>query len=279
MGTAKKVALTVRAAELLSSFAISSVYAADDVPEASPLTVNGTVTNDYRYRGISQSNLQPAIQGGIDYVHNSGFYLGNWNSSVNWTANSATIVAGGKNVSTTVEVDFYAGYKYAWSTGFTADIGVVQYYYPTDNPTSNPTGFLQTTNTTEIYAAQNFTFDAFTGFLKFSYAVTPLFGEPNSAGSNYTDLTINYDTRWWGLSLNAHVGYQYVAGNLAEVRASNNGVYSYTDWKLGVTKDFGNDLSATLSYVATNAKNYAYVNSNSANLGRAGLMISVSKSF
>ena len=51
-------------------------------PEKSPITANVTVVNDYRYRGISQSNFKPAIQGGFDYAHESGFYIGNWNSSL-----------------------------------------------------------------------------------------------------------------------------------------------------------------------------------------------------
>ena len=172
-------------------------------------------------------------------------------------------------------MDFYAGYKHEWSKGFAADIGVLQYYYPT----SGSTGFAQNPNTTELYVAQNFTFDAVTGFLKFSYAVTPIFGTPNSSGSNYTDLTVNYDTGVWGLSLNAHAGYQYVAGNLMDSSASNSSLYSYTDWKLGVTKDFGSGLSANMSYVGTNAKNYAYVNPNGSNLGRGGFLISATKTF
>ena len=49
-------------------------------PATSPITANVTVVNDYRYRGMTQSNYKPAIQGGFDYAHESGFYIGNWNS-------------------------------------------------------------------------------------------------------------------------------------------------------------------------------------------------------
>ena len=48
-------------------------------PEKSPITANVTVVNDYRYRGISQSNFKPAIQGGFDHAHESGFYISHWN--------------------------------------------------------------------------------------------------------------------------------------------------------------------------------------------------------
>ena len=118
-----------------------------------------------------------------------------------------------------------------------------------------------------------------TGFLKFSYAVTPIFGTPNSSGSNYTDLTLNYDTGIWGMSLNAHAGYQYVAGNLMDTGVSNSSIYSYTDWKLGVTKDFGYGLAGAMAYVGTNAKNYAYSNANTSNLGKGGFLISLTKTF
>lgn len=258
---------------LTSVFAEESPANSNATAEPGPLTANITLTNDYRYRGISQSNFLPAIQGGFDYAHSSGFYIGNWNSSINWISDAASL--GSKSASAPIEMDFYAGYKHDWSTGFIADFGVLQYYYPT----SGSTGFIQNPNTTELYLAQNFTFNAITGYLKFSYAVTPIFGTPNSSGSNYTDLTVNYDTGVWGLSLNAHAGYQYVAGNLVDSSASNNSIFSYADWKLGITKDFGYGLTGSMAYVGTNAKNYAYVNPKGTNLGRDGFLISLTKTF
>ncbi|EYS85711.1 hypothetical protein CF68_09885, partial [Cupriavidus sp. SK-4] len=54
-----------------------------EAPAAAPasphtFTANVSLVSDYRYRGISQTNLRPAIQGGFDYTHESGFYVGNW---------------------------------------------------------------------------------------------------------------------------------------------------------------------------------------------------------
>lgn len=240
---------------------------------ASPFTANLSLTNDYRYRGISQSNFRPAIQGGFDYAHSSGFYIGNWNSSISWISDAAS--AAGNNASAPVEMDFYGGFKYEWSKGFTADVGILQYYYPT----TNLSAFAANPNTTELYAAQNFTFDSVTGYLKFSWAASTLFGTANSAGSNYTDLTVNYDTGVWGLSLNAHVGYQYVAGKVAGGNVSNSSLYSYTDWKLGVTKDFGSGFAGSMAYVGTNAKDGSYVNPQLQNLGKGGFLISLTKTF
>jgi uncharacterized protein (TIGR02001 family) len=273
--SASALATAVLAASCLSSTA-SAQTAPAAAPEAAtpgPFTANVTLVNDYRYRGISQSNFQPAIQGGFDYAHSSGFYVGNWNSSISWISYAASTA--GNSASAPIEMDFYAGFKHEWSKGFAADVGVLQYYYPT----SNLSAFATNPNTTELYVAQNFTFNAFTGYLKFSYAVTPLFGTLNSTGSNYTDLTVNYDTGFWGLSLNGHVGYQAVAGRVADGSMSNASLYSYTDWKLGVTKDFGSGFAGAVAYVGTNAKNGAYMNPNAQNLGKAGFLISLTKTF
>jgi len=282
MSISRKAVASSLAAGLLSCLGLSSSLAVAQTAapaaepaaaEPGPLTANVSLTNDYRYRGISQSNLQPAIQGGFDYAHSSGFYIGNWNSSIGWISDSAS--AAGKSASAPIEMDFYAGYKHEWSKGFTADVGVLQYYFPT----SGATGFTTNPNSTEVYAAQNFTFDAVTGYLKFSYAVTTLFGFSNSAGSNYTELSANYDTGVWGLALNTHAGYQYIAGTADGSSVSNSSLYSFTYWKLGATKDFGNGLSLAVAYMGTNAKNGAYINSQGKALGGDTVLATLTKTF
>lgn len=276
MGIPRNTIVSALVMGLLSGMGLSATAIAQTAapaPDPSPLTANVSLTSDYRFRGISQSNLQPAIQGGFDYAHPSGFYVGNWNSSISWISDAAS--AAGKSVSAPIEMNFYAGYKYEWSKGFTADVGVLQYYYPT----SGATGFTTTPNTTELYAAQNFTFDSVTGYLKFSYGATTFFGFSNSAGSNYTDLTVNYDTGVWGLTLNAHAGYQYVAGTAGGSSVTNDSLYSYTDWKLGATKDFGSGLSLAIAYIGTNAKKGAYINSQGKALGGDTVLATLTKTF
>ena len=294
MKALQKTAISAAAVALLTGLSSISAFAeeaAAEAPEVSPITANVTVVNDYRYRGISQSNFKPAIQGGFDYAHESGFYIGNWNSSISWISDSTS--TGGinsgyttKSVSAPIEMDFYGGFKKEFiGEGFASDLGVLQYYYPTSGyPTSN---VMANPNTTEIYAAQNFTFGPVTGFAKVSYAVSTLFGNINSTGSYYPDLTVNYDTGVFGLALNGHVGYQYVAGNQPATSStpnvSNNKLYTYTDWKLGVTKDFGGGLSGALAYVGTNAATYGgaytYGSPQGKNLGRSGGLVSLTKAF
>jgi len=289
MKALQKTAISAAAVALLTGLGSISAYAeeaAAEAPEASPITANVTVVNDYRYRGISQSNFKPAIQGGFDYAHESGFYIGNWNSSISWVGDNA-VNAGVKPVSAPIEMDFYAGIKKELiGEGFASDLGVLQYYYPTSGLTT--TANMVNPNTTEVYVAQNFTFGPVTGFGKVSYAVSTLFGNVNSSGSYYPDLTLNYDTGVWGLALNGHIGYQYVAGNQANKGTynsvlSNSTLYSYTDWKLGVTKDFGGGLSAAIAYVGTNAATvqggYSYLSPQGKNLGKSTGLVSLTKTF
>lgn len=88
---------------------------------ASPFTVTGgaTLTSDYRFRGISQTNKRFALQGTLGVSHSSGFYVGTWGSSID------DYVAGGSDQ----EIDLYAGYKKTYG-GTTVDSGVLYYYYP-----------------------------------------------------------------------------------------------------------------------------------------------------
>ena len=281
----KKI-IAISAIAAVSSFMVGSVIAADApaaTPSPGPITANVTLASQYRYRGISQSNSLPAVQGGFDYAHESGFYIGNWNSSISWINDGYT----GLNpaVSAPVEMDFYAGYKKEVTDGLTLDIGLLQYYYPTKNlPSSSkyagPTaaGYSgrsavgQSPNTTEAYIGAAYGFASF----KYSYALTNLFGIDDSKGSQYFDLSLNYDTGWEGVTLNGHVGYQYVP-NTASFALEPK--FSYTDWKLGLTKDFGHGLSGALAYIGTNASGYAYYNPNLNSTAKGTAVVSLTKTF
>lgn len=298
MNALKKTTLALAISALAGGALAQSAPAPTPEPEKSPITANVTVVNDYRYRGMTQSNYKPAIQGGFDYAHESGFYIGNWNSSISWIGDTYPSGSNsGGPVSAPVEMDFYAGFKKEFlGAGFASDIGVLQYYYPTNGirqqtqNVSNCGGTSRATcganpNTTELYVAQNFSFGSLTGFVKVSYALTNIFGIYNSKGSYYPDLTLNYDTGVWGLALNGHVGYQYVSNTQTINRVAYD--FSYTDWKLGITKDFGGGLSGNISYVGTtNPKvNGSYLWSTSTSQtaqngsGKSGGLISLTKTF
>ncbi|MDT6960551.1 TorF family putative porin [Cupriavidus sp. SZY C1] len=232
--------------------------AADAAAPASPhsFTANVSVVSDYRYRGISQTNLRPAVQGGFDYAHASGFYLGNWNSSISWLGDADA------SVSAPVEMDFYGGFRNAVRLGgqdISYDVGVLEYYYPGGYTATRP-------YTTEIYAGVGWGPLS----LKYSHALTNLFGFADSRNSYYVDLTANVPLNVWGLTLNAHVGYQGVR---------HFGDASYTDWKIGVTKDLGNGFALAVAYLDTNASRTAYTNTRGRYLGKATAFASITKTF
>lgn len=228
--------------------------AAADAPEYT-LTANVTLASQYRYRGLMQTNNKPAIQGGFDFTHASGLYLGNWNSSVSWLND------GNSDVSAPVEMDFYGGYKGNLAPDVPFDLGVLQYYYPGDYPSG-----YTSPDTTELYAGVGYGPVMF----KYSVAMTNLFGFADSKYSQYFDLSGNFDTGFWGLTVNAHVGRQ-------TIRNLTDG--AYTDWKLGLTKDFGQGLAISVAYIDTNADRAVYTNSRGRYMGRATGLLSLTKTF
>ncbi|MBV8156792.1 MAG: hypothetical protein JO278_03990 [Dyella sp.] len=238
--------------------AATEAPASTAAPPASPhtFTANVALVSDYRYRGLTQTNRRPAIQGGFDYSHESGFYVGNWNSTISWISDAD------KSVSAPVEMDFYGGFKNTFKASgleFNYDVGVLEYFYPGGYTQPRP-------YTTELYAGIGYG----PVFLKYSQALTNLFGIANSQYSSYIDLAVNYPLNVWGLTLNAHLGYQSV---------QHNSVASYLDWKLGLTKDLGRGFAVAVAYIGTNAKELFYTNSYNHNVGNNTAWISLSKTF
>jgi uncharacterized protein (TIGR02001 family) len=225
-------------------------FAADEPAPADPLSFNVGVVSEYRYRGISQSRLKPALQGGIDYAAPSGFYVGTWASTIKWIKD-----AGGDSE---VEVDVYGGYKTEISPGLTLDVGALQYLYPSNK--LNPSA-----NTLELYGA--LTFGPVTA--KYSHGTTNLFGFANSKNSSYFDLTANFDLGD-GMTLTPHVGHQTVKHNAAA---------SYTDFSLTLAKDFSG-LLLSGSVIGTDADKTAYASPvNGKFMGKTMLVVGLKKTF
>ncbi len=220
----------------------------------STLGFNAGVVSDYRYRGISQSRLQPALQGGVDYADKSGFYVGAWGSTIKWIKDSGSTAG-------SVEVDLYGGYKGA--VGDVAyDVGFLRYEY-SGNKLGTVSGFVNA-NTNEVYGAV--TYGLFTA--KYSHAISNLFGNADSKNSYYLDLSANFDLGD-GYTLTPHVGRQYI---------KNAPTYTYNDYSVTLTKDLGNGLSGSLMLVDTNNDNYLYAPTNK-NLGKAGAVVGLKYSF
>jgi uncharacterized protein (TIGR02001 family) len=247
--------LTLAAALTLAfaSLGASSARAEDAPPaaEAKPdneVSFNAAVVSDYRYRGISQTRLNPALQGGADYTHNpTGFYAGTWLSTIKWTKD-----AGGDG---DVEWDLYAGKRGEIAKDISYDVGGLYYFYPSN-------GLHPSANTFELYGQ----ISAGPFSVKYSHSTTNLFGFVDSKNSGYLDGQFNQDV-YEGYTLNLHVGHQNV---------KNNGAASYTDWKVGVTKDFG---VVTVALAAIYADSDAYHAPDGKNLAKTGAVLTISKTF
>lgn len=254
---------------LILSGLISAPALAADAP-ASPHTIafNVGVTTDYIFRGVTQTQHDPAISGGVDYSHASGFYAGAWLSNQKWVETGGTAAAGDAyKTDSNLELDFYGGYKGAVSD-FGYDVGLIRYYYPGKRSGATP-GYA-TPDTTEVYVAG--TWKMLT--LKYSHVVSDYFigwgGDPTpkTKNSNYLELNATHDLGdGWGLL--GHIGTQKV---------KNVSVADYSDWKIGVTKDVGFGV-VTAAYSDTDADDAAYGNWDGENVAKGVLALSFSKSF
>ena len=273
------VALAAVALCAIASAQTAAPAAGEATASAPPPSVTGnfSLVSDYRFRGISQSWGQPAVQGGIDYTHASGFYLGNWNSSV--SSNSY-------NNGASLEMDLYGGYRFEPVKDLTLDVGVLRYQYPgasLNSAPATPTG--EKYDNTELYVG--LTSGPFNA--KLSYAVTDYFGlnsttsgyaywnalpaRGDSKGTTYLDL--NYSADMGNkLTLGLHAGYTSVR-NYSEL--------SYADYKLSLAKEV-DGFNLGLALVGTNADTTYYQAGNSAaldpqKLGKTVLVLSVGKTF
>ena len=216
------------------------------------ITTNLGATSDYRYRGISQTQNAPAIQGGIDYTNKNGFYAGNWNSSV-----SSLVYTNGAGI----ETDLYAGYKKEIK-GITLDVGSYNYFYP--RASVNKTNY----DTREVYVG------AAKGpvSIKVSQSLGDYFAASNSRGSRYYQADVAYPIAGTKASILAHAGRTDVA---------NQTILDSNDYNAGIGYNLaGFDLAAR--YYTNSNKTAAFQTANTVGnqkLYRNALVLSVSKTF
>ena len=215
-----------------------ALVAAMPLMASAQLSGNLSLTTNYKYRGQDQDvsknrAVKPALQGGFDYAFgDTGWYVGNWNSSVDWlTGNS-------------IEMDLYGGYKFK-GAGLDWDLGALAYVYP-----GNSTG-----NTTELYAAS--TWGPLTA--KYSHTVSKdYFGWAGAkAGSGRKGTNTGYlafslaQEVAPSVTLKASVGFTRFASGILDT-----GVPNYMDYSLGGVYDFGGGLSLGAAVVGANKKAY-----------------------
>ncbi len=245
---------------LASAIAALCASAFAQTPDAKPeekkpdheVSFNLGVASEYRYRGISQSRLEPAVSGGADYTHNpTGLYAGTWASSIKWINDAG---GGNKNI----EVDLYAGKKGELVKGVSYDIGGLYYWYPSNNLSTSA-------NTFELYGKLSYG----PAYVKYSHSLTNLFGFADSKNSGYLDVGADIDMGS-GYTLNLHAGHQWIR---------NNGAANYTDYKVGVSKEFFG-VGFGLAVIGTNADKVAYASPvNGKFMGKTALVLTATKTF
>ncbi|MEH3120682.1 MAG: TorF family putative porin [Sphingomonas phyllosphaerae] len=223
--------------------------AAEAAPPAA-VTISGsaTIASDYRFRGVSQSDREMAIQGGITVAHDSGLYVGTWASNL---AGWGTF--GGANM----ELDLIGGYKLPVGSG-TLDVGLTWYMYPDGaDRTDFAEGFAKLTGT-----AGPATLTAGVAYAPKQQAIGKWYNTgADAAAGVYNNPGAKDDNLYlWGdgataipgtpLTAKAHVGHSWGQNGLAPNATAVSPTGRYWDWSLGADATWRN-LTFNVSYIDT----------------------------
>jgi uncharacterized protein (TIGR02001 family) len=290
----RKTALTLAVSSALLGASLPSV--------AADLSGNLSLVSDYKFRGISQTFGEPAVQGGFDITNiGPGFYVGTWASNV----------SGDQFYSGNMELDVYGGWRGTVGKEVGVDLGLITYNYPGAKgqiPGVAPVTGVDDYDTTEIYAGLSYKWFS----AKYSYALTDLFGINNafasnigicsvtgpgtcdpgktiigaatnrgsSKGSHYLDLGATFEVAD-KTNLGLHVGVG---------RVKNYGELNFTDYKLSLTKEWAG-VTWGAALVGASTKDNYYVASDidgwvsagargkTESLDKSMLVFSVAKTF
>ncbi len=226
---------------------IASALLASSSAAMAEISANVTLASDYIFRGVSQTDNQIAIQGGFDWGHDSGFYLGTWASNVD-----SQFFGGGTDPQ--IELDLYLGYANEFSNGLGYDLGYLRYQYPGGGDF----------NTNELYGVLSY--KGFSGSVNYSDELA-FVGSDSSAW--YWKAAYEYSFPY-EIGFSAHIGYS-TGGAFDDDEALGG---SYTDWSIaGSIPVAGVDLG--LVYTDTNISE----DDCGSNVCDAKLVATISKSF
>ena len=261
------VQLAISAALLMSSAAFAQTPAPAAEPAASPLTFNFSLASNYKFRGQDQDQgktraLKPALQGGFDYAFDSGFYVGNWNSTINWTK----YLPSGQN--SAIEIDLYGGYKFK-AGPVDMDVGALAYVYP---------GAAKA-NTTEIYlgagygpVSAKYSRTISKGYFGIGEDLLLGVGSGGGRGTGYLSLAVAQEVMP-NLTLKASLGFT----DLKSV-ANSAGFPDYMDYSIGASYDLGKGLSVSGALVGADKKsNYLYAIDPSKSINKNTLVVMLTK--
>ena len=194
------------------------VYADNDIGNFS---ANVGLFNQYSFRGIDQSGEEAAVQGGFDWAHDSGFYIGTWASNVDFNDNDSV-----------TEFDFYGGYAKEIQNGINLDLSMIGYTYPGAYASSN-----------YDYYEYSFGLGKSIGPVSFSTAInySPEFFAKSGDATYWQG---GLDCEFQGIKISGHVGKQWID------LETTYGAPDYVDYSIGASYAWqGFDLS--VAYVDT----------------------------
>ena len=278
---------TVIAGLVAGAFGSGLAQAQQSQAPASPHTLTGNVGffSQYIFRGLTQTDRKPALQGGFDYSHSSGFYAGTWASNISWLRDSGSYMAGGS-----LEWDFYGGFKgNIGKSDFTYDLGGLYYWYPGDATTGCTIGTAACpkADTFELYGALGWKWLS----AKYSQSVNnKTFGLPDSSGTYYLDLSANVPLGELSKELDkftfiAHWGKQKYKGQIPGLAINNDSLASYKDWKVGLSYALPKDFTIGAFYTNTSGANRLFYGSTAEggpyprNIAKATGTIFIQKTF
>jgi len=245
---------------ILALPAIAHAQTTDDISPAqegapSVITLSGSaaIASDYRFRGVSQSDEQMAVQGGITLAHDSGFYVGTWASNL-----SGWGTFGGANM----ELDLIGGYKTQLSDTATLDVGLTWYMYPGGaDKTDFAEPYIKLTGTTG-----SATLTASAAYAPKQQALGRCYQTgADAAAGIYNDAGAKGDNFYlWGdgafgltgtpITVKAHIGHSWGQDGLGPNATAVAPTGEYWDWSVGADVTWQN-LTFNVSYVDTDISN------------------------
>jgi uncharacterized protein (TIGR02001 family) len=209
-----------------------AIVTGDSLLEGFEISANVALVSDYRFRGISQTGEDAAVQGGFDAAFGPGFYIGTWGSTVDFGDSNDTGSFGD------LELDYYAGWSNSiGDTDFAIDVGYIYYDYPGDtvDPEGDYQEFYIGGSWKDLSLKVNYSDDYYAETDEFWYI---------SGDYSFTLLD--------DLSIGLHVGYNIIDDEGGFLAADEDGENEdgYTDYSVSVTYNWAS-VDFSVAYVGT----------------------------
>jgi len=244
--------ITIRTAMAMAAFAGIGAAVAPGGAIGNELGIPGTfstnvsLATDYVYRGISQTDEEPAVQGGLDWEHETGLYLGIWASNIDLNDDDEAHV----------EIDYYGGWRPTYE-GVTFDLGFIYYDYP---GASNSLDY----EFWELKAGASYDFQFMTAGASLNWSPS-FFGDVDDAWYFLGDVTVPLPYKF---ELSGHIGHQWFDDN------GKSGLPDYLDWSIGISRPIEGIFDIGLTYYDTDLKN-----SECNDICDARVVLAISRSF